>query len=267
MSGASRHAAMALALDDWPVLPLAWVDAAGACSCRHTDCRSPGKHPLTARGVHDASMGLATVEGWFNTWPSANIGLVTGAKAGVVVLDVDDPAALESLGVTLPSTVEVSTGRCDGARHLYFAAPTERITSRSIVAGIDLRGEASYVVVPPSRHASGEVYEWVGEPLTRQALAPFPSDLLATCGMNRGQVKKVRPPRRRHRITQVSPTLRIRGGDLSDVETLAPPAWRGEPAECRCRTCGKAWQHAFDPKAGAVRAPKRCRGCGSRLRL
>ncbi len=106
------------------------------------------------------------VEEWFESWPDANIAVVTVIVSWLIVLDVD-PAhggatslkQIEQENGTLPATVEASTG--GGGRHLYFAHPGEIKRNRvGIAPDIDLRGDGGYVVAPPSRHASGHRYRW-----------------------------------------------------------------------------------------------------------
>jgi len=92
---------------------------------------------LVRRGLHDATHDLATVEKWWRAEPKANIGLRTGE--GLAVLDVDRRnggeetlgAYLQNTGARIPLTPEVATG--DG-RHLYFAAPSGILSSRSAAA-------------------------------------------------------------------------------------------------------------------------------------
>src|SRR6266446_3353 len=87
---------------------------------------------------------------WFSR--DANIGIVTGAVSGLIVLDVDGQDGVTSLGEfpTLPTTWRSSTGR---GEHYWFKHPGG--TVRNFVKklpGLDLRGDGGYVVVPPSRH-------------------------------------------------------------------------------------------------------------------
>lgn len=150
----------------WPVLPL-HSPKDGGCSCRTADCGSPGKHPRTPRGLHQATTDVDQVRSWWDRWPHANIGIATGTDSGLLVLDVDLPEGPDSLARLehehgrLPATCEQRTG--SGGRQLLFAHPDPPVGNRAgVVAGIDVRGEGGYVVVPPSLHTSGHRYAWTG---------------------------------------------------------------------------------------------------------
>jgi hypothetical protein len=103
---------------------------------------------------------------WFQRWPNANIGIVTGNVSHLVVLDIDPVhggadslAQLEAANGPLPATVEAETG--GSGRHLYYLAPPMALRSRAGLArGIDLRAEGGLVVAPPSIHPSGKAYVW-----------------------------------------------------------------------------------------------------------
>jgi hypothetical protein len=109
------------------------------------------------------------VQGWFSGWPEAGIGIVTGGVSGLVVLDIDPrhggEASLERLERQhgrLPATVECRSG--GGGRHLYFAHPGGLLRNQvGLAPGVDLRGDGGYVVAPPTLHASGVRYTWVGD--------------------------------------------------------------------------------------------------------
>src|SRR5438132_5584978 len=81
-------AALAYASRGWPVLPIHTAKA-GQCSCGHAACSSPGKHPHTVHGVHNAAMDEATVRQWWSQRREANLGIATGAGSGIVALDID----------------------------------------------------------------------------------------------------------------------------------------------------------------------------------
>lgn len=107
-----------------------------------------------------------TLRRWLRRWPALNIGIVTGAVSGLVVLDLDRSHGgfdsldtLERLYGPLPDTVEAETG--GGGRHFYFSAPPASLCNKAgIAAGIDLRAEGGMVVAPPSIHPSGTSYRW-----------------------------------------------------------------------------------------------------------
>jgi hypothetical protein len=141
--------------------------ARGRCTCGHADCPSPGKHPHVAWAAFERSApGLEQLQEWWRRWPRANVGVVTGAVSGVVVLDVDPRnggdvslATIRQCWGALPTTPEVRTG--GGGRHLWFGAPGLVVATRLVLPGLDVKGEGGVVLVPPSVHASGRRYEWV----------------------------------------------------------------------------------------------------------
>lgn len=192
MSGQIRHldhlaqAAADYAARGWRVIPLHSIGDNGRCTCGKTDCGSPGKHPRTRSGLKDASVDPAQVAAWWRTWPTANVGLVTGADSGLVVVDVDPRhggdeslAALIAEEGELPVTIEAGTG--GGGRHLVFAHPSETIRNKANMRpGLDVRGDGGYIVAPPSNHASGRQYTWAdGRGPGEVALADLPTWLLA----------------------------------------------------------------------------------------
>ncbi len=108
-----------------------------------------------------------TVHAWFRRTPDYNVGIVTGALSGLIVLDIDPRHGgnaslrkLEREHGALPDTLESITG--GGGRHVYFSHPGGEVRNRvGIVPGIDLRGDGGCIVAPPSVHPSGKPYRWV----------------------------------------------------------------------------------------------------------
>jgi len=81
-------AALDYARRGWPLIPLHAATADG-CSCARDECSSVGKHPRTEHGLKDATTDEGVIGRWWDKWPEANVGIVTGAVSGLVVLDVD----------------------------------------------------------------------------------------------------------------------------------------------------------------------------------
>lgn len=180
MSTGLGGAAARLADRGLAVLPCHEPTPSG-CSCRQPDCASPGKHPRTRRGLHDASSDPAVVAGWWRRWPAASVGVRAGAVSSLVVLDIDrQSGGFESLidlqrrHGALPPTLTVVTG--GGGRHYWFAHPggTVRNSAGRLGAGIDIRADGGYVIAPPSLHTSGASYRWA----LRRPLAPLPGWIL-----------------------------------------------------------------------------------------
>jgi hypothetical protein len=155
-----------------------------------------GKRPLVPWQEYQSRLARADeLEAWFGARRGAhgdrksgerNVGIVTGAVSGLVVLDVDAAhggdvslAELELEHGPLPATIEAKSG--GGGRHLYFAHPGGEVHNRAGIApGIDLRGDGGCIVAPPSIHPSGKRYAWrPGRGPDEAQLAPLPAWLLA----------------------------------------------------------------------------------------
>jgi bifunctional DNA primase/polymerase-like protein/primase-like protein len=158
----------------WSVLPL----------------RPGDKRPLIRwETLQQARPDAVTLARWFAHSPDANIGIVTGEISNLIVLDVDPKHGgddsfeeLERRFEKLPDTVEAQTG--GGGRHLYFTHPGGFVPNRAgLKQGIDLRGDGGYVVAPPSRHPSGQLYAWArGHSPDDMAVAVLPRWLLFAGG-------------------------------------------------------------------------------------
>src|SRR5215831_6419903 len=129
-------AALAYAARGWHVLPLHWI-VDGRCSCGDAACKSPAKHPLTKRGLSDATTCEATIRNWWNKWPLANVAIRTGEVSQIFVVDVDGEKGQETWrsirGDEPLSKKEVfvaTTGR-EGGVHLFFKWPEGRVNIKS----------------------------------------------------------------------------------------------------------------------------------------
>jgi len=139
-----------------------------------------GKRPLESWVQYQKQRATERkIEQWWRANPQANVGVVTGAISGIIVLDVDGPEgkrSLEENGLDIPKTVTGRTG--GGGWHYFFKHPGGQAKNFSRrLPGIDLRGDGGQVVVPPSVHPSGNLYEWENSP-EDTALAEPPAWLL-----------------------------------------------------------------------------------------
>jgi hypothetical protein len=158
-------AALGYARHGWRVIPLHWVEGT-ACSCGDAECWSLGKHPRTAHGLKDGTVEEATIRSWWQRWPQANVGVVTGPESGIWMLGPDGEAGIEALAGLegkngpLPATPRERSG--SGGRHYVFAWPAEgTVSNRKNHLGlpIDIRGAGGYFVAAPSANGRG-AYAW-----------------------------------------------------------------------------------------------------------
>lgn len=198
-AGSRIEYALSYAALGWPVFPLHSVSG-GDCSCGNSACSSPGKHPKTKNGLHDASTDRSTIIAWFERWPDANIAIITGARSGVWALDVDAKSGgLESFGDLvdshgpLPDTPMAITG---GGGHHHLFRYVDGIRNRAGIApGIDVRGEGGYIAVEPSVHVSGNAYAWEAssDPTDGVAVEAAPQWLLNLVVAEKPKAPGVRP--------------------------------------------------------------------------
>ena len=112
------------------------------------------------KGLHDATTDAAQITAWWTQYPSANVGIATGAASGLIVVDVDGEAGETALALygEMPVTVESRTGK---GRHLLFQGTEIRNSAGKLGPQLDVRGDGGYIVAAPSVHPNGHAYHWV----------------------------------------------------------------------------------------------------------
>jgi hypothetical protein len=160
--------ALAYAAKGWAVFPVYEIQGDGKCACRGSRVCQPGKHPRNAHGVSEATTDAGAIRAWWRQWPAAGIGIATGARSGLVVVDVDprndgdvNLPAWEASNGALPPTATVLTG--GGGTHLVFYGSGK--FPKELCKGVDLKSDGGYIVAAPSLHVSGRRYIWdAGQP-------------------------------------------------------------------------------------------------------
>jgi hypothetical protein len=142
--------------------------------------KAKDKKPLiTWDGYQKEPASEATVRHWADSWPNANVGIVTGAVSSCVVIDIDSDQARLNLKSLLGDYEigDVPRTRTGKGWQLFFAHPGEIIPNRAgVLPGLDVRGDGGYVVAPPSIHPNGKQYKW--EVTLNGELPALPSKLV-----------------------------------------------------------------------------------------
>lgn len=172
MTDTPNMKAAALAYYDagWWVIPNWWVKEDGSCTCwKGEKCTDQGKHPLCSwKEAQNRKFTREEIEVWWDTYPLANIGAITGPDPDRVGLDIDVKDGVNGHvtlqrhaeeGNTLPPTFTDARGE---GEHRYFRypknAPEEirNIQDGKLGPGLDLRAGGGQVILAPSIHKSGE---------------------------------------------------------------------------------------------------------------
>ncbi len=210
----------------WMVVPLYTIGTDGGCTCGKANCSDAGKHPMSAKGLHDASKDPAVIAKWFG--PKAkpsNIGIITGEVSGITVLDIDigEGKSGATSWATLieghgePQTLVSTTG--SGGTHILFqynsALTNWGGTRGPLGANIDCRNDGGYIVAAPSRHKSGGSYAWVD---WEQPLALMPAYITRKKMAPLGRPRKDDPYRgRTYTLEQVTHMLEFVPSDDRDL--------------------------------------------------
>jgi hypothetical protein len=186
-------AALGYAERGWSVIPLWWPTGPQSCACGAPDCRSAGKHPHgrhAPHGLEDATSDPDVIARWWTAAPELNVGLRTGVAFDV--LDLDNVDAGQWLARYAHERGEDTTEcwawgplsiTAHGHHLLYAPTGAGNRTAVRGVKGFDWRGRDGYIVAPPSRHETGQVYAWQVDcgPDTPIPAAPaFLAELVAT---------------------------------------------------------------------------------------
>jgi hypothetical protein len=166
------EAAIIYARYGWPVFP----------------CWPKDKRPFTTHGFKNASTDPRQIQDWWRRWPRAMVGVPTGSRSGISVVDLDRKEA-DKDGVATwakltaehggpPATLS-STTPSTGQHHIFHHIEGMRcLPLNKLAPGIEVKAEGGYIIVPPSfctdpkfNGGAGAGYKW-NEPLLAPADMP-----------------------------------------------------------------------------------------------
>lgn len=147
----------------------------------------PDKRPLLRDWYNEATLERKTIERLWNQHPSANVGVATGSRSSILVLDVDVKGGangLDSLRDLEGKYGQLPITPCSltpsGGLHYFFRYSGPRVQRRiKFLDGLDLMAEGSQVLLPPSVGVSGQAYCWeISSRITDVPFAAPPAWLL-----------------------------------------------------------------------------------------
>jgi len=119
------------------------------------------------------------VSGWFKLWPDAQIALVTGLISKSAVIDGDSKIGNRWMKKNLPRTSVYQ--KTPKGYHAIYATNGQPVKNKVRISdGVDVRGDGGYILIAPSRHPSGAMYELI-YPIEGEGwdeLAEFPYEIL-----------------------------------------------------------------------------------------
>lgn len=126
------------------------------------------KRPLINwREFQDRIADPDEIESWFEKFPQAGIGIVTGKISGITVVDIDVKEEPHMKPEDFPETYTVHTP--SGGAHLYYEYQTGiKNVARGFdhLPGVDIRNDGGYVVAPPSSgYKIGQNLKWSNFPI------------------------------------------------------------------------------------------------------
>lgn len=182
----------------WKILPCHGITLDGRCTCNssHAEPKDKGKHPAINGWNSAATSDADKLSQYWEQNPDYNVGVYC-RPSGFFVIDIDPRGGgsesfekFEALVEgALPPTVEATTGeytigggRILRGRHLFYKCDESEDLignlSKAGLKGIDIKHNG-YVLIAPSRHFSGQCYEWVsGHRPDEIEMAEAPEELL-----------------------------------------------------------------------------------------
>ena len=149
----------------WSVVPVHTITQTGRCTCGNERCTSPGKHPRIDWKEYTRRLPTRKeISGWFeDEFYGSNIGMVTGSVSDTLVVDLDVRCGAEILRAKLKLPRRTLTARTGGrGTHLFYRMDGYEVQSRiRAFPSVDIKAENAFVVLPPSKHKSGNIYRWI----------------------------------------------------------------------------------------------------------
>jgi len=135
-------------------------------------CKYKSKEPTVSwKEYQQRKPSEAEINEWFYSGANYNVGIVCGKVSNnLVVVDIDNDKKGKIMKIIFGANIEDETlvVRTSRGYHIYFFTefPIQTFRLSTEELAIDVKGEGSYVLAPPSVHPSGQSYSFLSpEPL------------------------------------------------------------------------------------------------------
>ncbi len=168
----------------------------------------------------------AEILAWYHARPDAGVIIVCGRISGIAVVDIDprNGGDLRLAGQFTGPLAETGSA----GLHAYLAADVTIPKLPAILPGVDLQGEGSYVLAPPTVHPNGTAYRWV----PGRALGDVP--LPAVPAWLRRLIRQREPRGRLHRETGMTDRIHLPRDIRHVLSQLEAVRRRGAGWVARC---------------------------------
>ena len=185
----SLEAALHYAKRGRRVLPLHSV-VGGRCSCGHYGVAAPA-HPHLNNWMENATTDENTIRHWWKIWPDAGVGIATGLRSGLLVVEIDgadgDRSFIEIAGEE-PWARDTSIVHGFYPKfYVWYKHPDFVVPSAEIGNKLRVIGDSGFVVAPPSLDADGIPYGFID---SDGGVAPMPERLLKAVAMSAASLKE-----------------------------------------------------------------------------
>ena len=133
-----------------------------------------------------------TVDLWWDKWPNANVGIITGKISGITVIDIDGEKGKESLKqLRLAPTLMATT---PNGFHLVFLYNPSYPQGVNILPGLDIRNDGGFIVGAPSKGQDKltkeeKNYYWIDSEISPIELPKFDSIFHGPINIPKPEVK------------------------------------------------------------------------------
>ncbi|MCK5640797.1 MAG: bifunctional DNA primase/polymerase, partial [Gammaproteobacteria bacterium] len=124
--------------------------------------KKSGKAPIPNEWTSPTSpMTEAEIRAAWEGNPNLNMGMLTGDRSGVTVIDIDKPIFLSNLLQGIDTSAWIMDKREGSDRgHIYFKHITDVPACKKHTCGIEVLNNGNNVIIPPSMHFTGTQYQW-----------------------------------------------------------------------------------------------------------